>query len=287
MREMYLNGYIDEDVWFGDEITPDSLHEALYGADNQFSDDVHIRLNSYGGSCNAATRMFDDVRAYPGNIQITISGTAASAATVLAMAANRLEMTPGSLFMIHDPSVIAWGNERDLSEAIGLLRACKESILNVYGTRCQKERGELAAMMTATAWMDAKAALGNGFIDGIVEDDAGKGPQNAAKQHAVDRVEAEARVKAWLDRWSRQPSRPSEGDEHTSSVTPAGEQAQGPDGKDGTAQALPVGTGSSPPEAIQAAQTPESSGTTEQPEEPGTPIAQLQKRLGLIMPTRR
>ena len=102
MRELSLNGYIDDEMWFGDEITPESLHEALYGAENQLADDVHIRLNSYGGSCNAAVRMFDDVRAYPGSVRITVSGTAASAATVLAMAADRLEMTPGSLWMIHD-----------------------------------------------------------------------------------------------------------------------------------------------------------------------------------------
>lgn len=50
MRELSLNGYIDDEMWFGDEITPESLHEALYGAENQLADDVHIRLNSYGGS---------------------------------------------------------------------------------------------------------------------------------------------------------------------------------------------------------------------------------------------
>ena len=61
MRELSLNGYIDEESWFGDEITPDSLHELLYGKDSAAADDVHIRLNSYGGSCNAATRMFDDL----------------------------------------------------------------------------------------------------------------------------------------------------------------------------------------------------------------------------------
>lgn len=75
MRELSLNGYIDEESWFGDEITPDSLHELLYGKDNAATDDVHIRLNSYGGSCNAATRMFDDIRAYPGSVKITVSGT--------------------------------------------------------------------------------------------------------------------------------------------------------------------------------------------------------------------
>ncbi|MDL2319478.1 Clp protease ClpP, partial [Eubacteriales bacterium OttesenSCG-928-A19] len=153
MRTIDLSGYIDDEVWFGDEITPELLHAALYGEQNQFSDDVHIRLNSYGGSCNAATRMFDDIRAYPGHVQVTVSGTAASAATVLAMAAERLEMTPGSLFMIHDPSVLTWGNERDLLESVQLLRACKESILNMYGTRCKLKRAEVSQLMTDTCWM--------------------------------------------------------------------------------------------------------------------------------------
>lgn len=198
MREINLNGYIDEEVWYGDEITPESLHEALYGADGQFTDDVHIRLNSYGGSCNAATRMFDDIRAYSGSVIITISGTAASAATVLSMAADRVEMTLGSLFMIHDPSTVAWGNERDLLESIQLLRACKESILNCYAIRCRKERNVVADMMTATTWMDATAARENGFVDAIAE--TAGGPTNAEGERIVSRKDAEAKVQAWFDR---------------------------------------------------------------------------------------
>ena len=102
MREILLNGYIDDEIWFGDEITPDALHDLLYAERKDTSEDVHIRLNSYGGSCNAAVRMHDDLAAYPGKVNITISGTAASAATVLCMAADSLDMTSGSLFMIHD-----------------------------------------------------------------------------------------------------------------------------------------------------------------------------------------
>ena len=263
-------------MFFGDEITPASLHEALYGTDNQSPDDVHIQLNSYGGNCNAATRMFDDLRAYPGNVRITISGTAASAATVLAMAAGRLEMTPGSLFMVHDPSVIAWGNERDLSEAIGLLRACKESILNIYGTRCKKDRGELAALMTATTWMDAKAALANGFIDGISEEKPDVGLTNDAIPRITNHKEAETKVKAWLDRHRKQPSRSGKGDDHTSNVLPDDVQAERPEGQGGAAQTMP-----------EDGSPPGPSTKNEQPESPGTPIAQLQKRLGLLMPTRR
>ena len=169
MREIILNGYIDEEMWYGDEITPEGLHDQLYPQNQDPQEELRIILNSYGGSCNAAVRMFDDIRAYPGAVHIIVSGTAASAATVLAMAADRLEMTQGSLWMIHDPLVNAWGNEHDLEDAIRLLRACKESILNVYARRCKKPRSDVGEMMRATTWMDASQALTNGFIDGVVD----------------------------------------------------------------------------------------------------------------------
>lgn len=198
MRELCLNGYIDDESWFGDEITPESLHDLLYGTEDTLPEDVHIRLNSYGGSCNAAVRMFDDIRAYPGNVMITISGTAASAATVVAMAADRLEMTPGSLFMIHDPSTVAYGNERDMDEAKAVLHACKESILNMYGTRIRVSREDAADMMSATSWMDANEAFDKGFVDGITET-PDKLPTDSV-EHKVTLDTAKAGVQAWFDR---------------------------------------------------------------------------------------
>lgn len=204
MREINLNGYITEEAWWDDEITPKDLHEQLYGKDGKSADDVHIRLNSYGGLCNAATRMFDDIKAYPGKVQITVSGTAASAATVIAQAADVLDMTPGSLFMIHDPSTIAWGNERDLQDGINQLRAVKSSILNIYATRCKLPRDEVAELMKGTdgadgTWMDANEALERGFIDRIATADDGA-PSNAAGKHIVNRKDAEAKVQEWFDR---------------------------------------------------------------------------------------
>ncbi len=288
MREINLNGYIDDEVWFGDEITPESLHEVLYGtSDAPHSDDVHIRLNSYGGSCNAATRMFDDIRAYPGSVLLTVSGTAASAATVLATAADKLEMTPGSLWMIHDPSVVAWGNERDLLDAINLLRACKESILNVYAKRCRKEREDVAAMMTATTWMDAQTALDNGFIDIIVSDEQTGALTNSAQSRVADLKEAKEKVQAWIDRHTPQKpqlSRPVRGDDHTSSVSPANEQAEKPVDAGGTAQSAVV---EPTQETVAESTQQDAPAPIEQPEPTGTPIAQLQKRLGLLMPAHR
>ena len=106
-------------------------------------------------------------------------------------------MTPGSLYMIHDPSTVAWGNERDFSEAIALLKACKESILNIYSRRSPIDRGTLAAMMTATTWMDAGAALA-GFIDGVA--DPQTCPMDSAAMRTVNRKNAEQRCCSWLER---------------------------------------------------------------------------------------
>lgn len=269
MRELSLNGYIDDEMWFGDEITPESLHEALYGKENRLADDVHIRLNSYGGSCNAAVRMFDDVRAYPGSVRITVSGTAASAATVLAMAADRLEMTPGSLWMIHDPSVVAWGNERELMDSIRLLQACKESILNVYQRRCQQSRQEVAAMMSDTSWLDAQSALQYGFIDAISEDGKPGAPENAGERRA-NLDFAKAKVQAWQDRHKPRLTRAAQnyGDEHKqdSAVLPDEEQTPSVDDSDGI---------------------PQNAADVTPPEPSGIPVTQLQRRLGLLMPASR
>lgn len=270
MREIQLNGYIDDEVWFGDEITPDALHELLYAEDKDHTEDVHIRLNSYGGSCNAAVRMHDDLAVYPGKVTITISGTAASAATVFCMAADQLEMTPGSLWMIHDPSIIAMGNVHDLKDAIHLLEACKESILNVYERRIKITREQAANLMAKTTWMDAQKALEDGFIDSILSVRQA-GPTDCV----VSQVDAEKKVNAWLER-------------HRISASAIVERAHTKTCVLVEAEAPPV----SPADKlhmIEPADTePPATGQNEpkQPDtnEHGTPISQLQKRLALIMP---
>ena len=259
MRTINLNGYIDEEVWYGDEITPAMLHDVLYGENGEFSDDVRIVLNSYGGSCNAAVRMHDDIRAYPGRVYLVISGTAASAATVLSAAADTLEMTPGSLYMIHDPSTIAFGNERDLGEAIALLKACKESILNIYARRSSLDRNTLAAMMTATTWMDAGAALAQGFIDGVA--DPQTYPADSTAVHTVNRKDAEAKVQLWLERHN---------------PLKQGDAAQKSAAEDKNVSKLSV-----------ADYQKQTSQKVQTHENPGIPADQLRRRLDLIKPNDR
>jgi len=222
----------------------------LYGENGDMTDDVHIWLNCYGGLCNAAVRMYDDIKSYPGKVGVTVSGTAASAGTVLASAAAWLEMTPGSLWMIHNPSTFAWGDVRAFNEVLNLLRVCKDSLLNIYCKRCKKPRNEISDMMDAATWMDAQAALDNGFIDAIADQENKGGATNAVADRVVDRKEAEAKVQAWLDR--RKPQRVQQ-------------------------QAKPQ------PEQ-QPEQQPEPQNEKQAPVQSGVPIAQLDRRLELIKP---
>lgn len=197
MRELKLNGYIDEESLFGDEMTPQSVHDALYGEKGDLTDDVHITLNSYGGSVNAATQIHDAISAYPGKVHITISGTAASAAVGLVMAADELDMTAGSMMMIHDPVAMAYGNARDMQSMIETLNTAKDSILNVYESRIKITRDKAAELMSAETWMDSKTALEYGFIDGIAEK---KETENSAGERVYDKAEAEKKIKAWYSR---------------------------------------------------------------------------------------
>ena len=299
MREINLNGYIDDEVWFGDEITPENLHDILYEPGADQSEDVHIRLNSYGGSCNAAVRMHDDLVAYPGKISITISGTAASAATVLAMAADLLEMTPGSLFMIHDPIVAAIGNEADLMDAIKLLRACKDSIINVYATRTMAGRDQIAEMMRDTTWMDAEAALAYGFVDRV----ASVNPASTIINCAVARDVAEKKVQLWIDR-HRQLSNAYGKKDQEKTIIPKEDKSdeqpeQRPVSTEEAEKAQAAETAKAAPAETEAARMadnlPVESGKSEAPEQSsdavipdgpntGTPVGQLRKRLALIMP---
>ena len=64
-----------------------------------------------------------------------IASIAASAASVVAMAGDRVEMSPTAPLMIHDPSTIAMGNAKDMEKAIETLNEVKESIINAYAPR--------------------------------------------------------------------------------------------------------------------------------------------------------
>ena len=124
-RVLRLEGPIDSESFWGDEITPQSFRDELYAEDG----DITLWLNSPGGNVFAAAEIYTMIRDYPHRVTIKIASIAASAASVIAMAGNTVQMSPTALLFVHDPSTIAMGNAKDMEKAIATLNEVKESII--------------------------------------------------------------------------------------------------------------------------------------------------------------
>jgi len=96
-RVLRFDGVISQDTWWGDEITPAMFLQELQSAEG----DITIWLNSPGGDCVAASRIYTMLMDYKGNVTVKIDGAAYSAASVIAMAGTQVLMAPTALMMIH------------------------------------------------------------------------------------------------------------------------------------------------------------------------------------------
>jgi hypothetical protein len=101
-------------------------------------------------------------------VKVRIASIAASAASVVAMAGNLVQMSPTALLMIHDPSTIAMGNAKDMEKAITTLNEVKESIINAYAAKTGLSRNRISKLMSDETWLNAKKAVELGFADEIM-----------------------------------------------------------------------------------------------------------------------
>ena len=166
-RTLFLSGEISDETWFGDEVTPQAFREELESG----TGDIQVVINSPGGDCFAAAQIFSMLKEYPGNVHVKIDSLAASAASVIAMSGNRVSISPVGMLMIHDPSMIAFGNKRDMEQAIAVLDEVKETIINAYSMKSGLSRNKIGALMSAETWMNARKALDLGFVDEILYQD--------------------------------------------------------------------------------------------------------------------
>lgn len=143
-----------ERSWFGDEATPQQFAQDLNGLGGR---DVTVRINSGGGDVFAAHAIHNLLKGYKGRVTAVIDGLAASAATVVAVAADKIIMPSNSLMMIHDPAIGLSGYypAAELSKLIEALATIKTSIVAAYRKRCKVSDEEIETMMSNETWMGA------------------------------------------------------------------------------------------------------------------------------------
>ncbi len=154
------------DLNTGEVLTAKSFIEQM----RQFANSslINIRINSAGGSVFDAIAIYNYLLDMTCEVNIYIDGLAASAASLIAMAGDKVYMPKNALIMIHNPSSFIDGNAEDLKNAAETLDKVKNGMLEIYHEKTGMERGELVKMLDAETWLDADEALKLGFCDEII-----------------------------------------------------------------------------------------------------------------------
>ncbi len=146
---------------------------------------INLRINSPGGSVFDAIAIHSSLLHHPARVHTFIDGLAASAASVVAMAGDRITMMPGSEMMIHKASMMIDGNDDDAARAMEHLRRQSENIAGMYAARAGGDVAEWMALMTAETWMLDREAVDMRLADDVYERPARAGDQDErmARKH--------------------------------------------------------------------------------------------------------
>ncbi len=171
--ELRIDGVIveDDDKWLYDwfdiaATAPNALRPQLKALGNA---PLTVYIDSPGGYVTAGAAIYTALKEYPGEVTVKIEARAYSAASVIAMAGDRVLISPVAQMMVHLPWTEAAGNEHELRNAAEMLAETKETLINAYQLKTGKTREEILALLEANdhqgTWMSAKRAVELGFAD--------------------------------------------------------------------------------------------------------------------------
>ncbi|AHN84819.1 Clp protease-like protein [Vibrio phage phi 2] len=159
--ELLVYGEISE---YWGEVDSKSFAKQLGGIS---SSEINVRINSYGGEVFTAQAIYSLLKSHPASISVFIDGIAASAATIIAMAGDKIIMPSNAMMMIHNPLTGVWGNSSDLREVANLLDKVRETLLATYRAKTGLDDKKLIELLDNETYMTASEALELGFIDEV------------------------------------------------------------------------------------------------------------------------
>jgi ATP-dependent protease ClpP protease subunit len=181
LDEILLEGIVvnDDDQWiykyFGvTAFSPSTIRAALKKANGG---PVNVRINSPGGEVTSASVIYSDLRGYKGEVSGQITGMAASAASVIAMACKTLQMSPTAEMMIHNSTLATQGDHREMDHASDVLRSTDDAIANAYAGKTKLlTKAQIKNMMAKETWLNANEAIADGLVDAMMFEDGASAP---------------------------------------------------------------------------------------------------------------
>ncbi|MFG2372562.1 head maturation protease, ClpP-related [Streptomyces sp. NPDC048504] len=126
---------------------------------------LRVRINSPGGSVFEGIAIANALRSFAGTVTCQVDGIAASIASVIAMAADRVEMAPQTMLMIHDASGLCYGTAAEMEEMGELLDLLSDNIADAYAARAGGTREQWRDLMRAESWYLPDDAVEAGLAD--------------------------------------------------------------------------------------------------------------------------
>jgi len=161
--EITIYGDIGES-WWGESVSAKDIQNALDGVETET---ITIRLNSPGGDAFDGIAIYNQLKNHKAKVIAYVDGLAASAASIIAMAADELIMNTGSMMMIHEASTFTWGTKADIKKTLNALEGIDKSIADIYMTRYTGDREELNALVEGESWFTASEAVEVGLADKV------------------------------------------------------------------------------------------------------------------------
>ncbi|MFI0768620.1 head maturation protease, ClpP-related [Streptomyces sp. NPDC021218] len=152
----------DEIGWFG--VTAEDFMAELRGLD---VGEITLRVNSPGGEIFDGIAIHNLLRSHRAQVTTYVDSLAASIASVIALAGDRVIMQPHSQMMIHDGSGLSIGNAQDMREMADLLDRQSDNIAEVYAERAGGTVAEWRERMLAETWYSAAEAVAAGLADEV------------------------------------------------------------------------------------------------------------------------
>jgi len=132
--------------------------------------DVEVVINSRGGDYFEGGAIYNLLREHKGRVTVKVISLAASAASVIAMAADELLIGDNASIMIHNAWLIAIGDRNDFEKVSDTLGQFDEAMARLYARRTGASETDVAAWMDAETWFTGSAAVDAGFADALLDD---------------------------------------------------------------------------------------------------------------------
>lgn len=155
---------IGEDMWTGGGFTAKRAASALRSIGNN---PVTVKINSPGGDMFEGIAIYNLFRDHPAKVTVEVMGIAASAASIIAMAGDRITMGLGTFMMVHNAWGLVIGNRHDMREAATLFDSFDGALADIYEARTGLKRSDVETLMDAETFMGPSEAVDKGFADDV------------------------------------------------------------------------------------------------------------------------